>query len=628
MQQQHHHQQQQQQQQQHYGSVALPERRRRGAWPFWVRRRPHLVLLLVGLSGVMVWWPGVGPTSGRAALLEVGKNDMCQDEVCARASNEYERSLGRPIADGLFPTVLLETYQPTLVEASASDCEIISSMVEVIAVDGCRFEVVATAPGESVLIADGVKFTLTSKYVRRELRDLTREDRERYLDALTVLHGVEESEGRKKYGEAFHSIAWFVREHVYGASQHVCDHWHTGAAFENVHILFTNRYEAAIQAVDPRTCAHYWNYVVDARDVAGAVLWADDWFSSITPPNKVVDTGRWKYTPVPADAFGFSAITNAYGILASPWNTNPSRFVTRTNYQFGLKYGNVAPTTQIGCSAFRTAFETEKTLAWAMPSINTNFHASVHSYVGGWWNYDPKFIAVENAVSTIFDNSTGLVNAITKVFWRSGFMRCPQFCGSDVPATECECQLNPALPKKYPNATPYDILNLTGVLNDVPTDPHISKDDPRWELAIKMIANGGHQGTMSNDQSPADPIFWIVHGVQERYLQMLRWLNATGKIDFEFVWGYNSTEVNAINNWENVKQDADFPEVDRCSTCHGHRLHDLIALDGDPVAYTNEEFYKMHAPFSPHINYVYDQLLNWTDCGWVFGAMTPDETRP
>ena len=41
------------------------------------------------------------------------------------------------------------------------------------------------------------------KYVRRELRDLTRDDRERFLDAREIVHRMPLEEGRAKFGGKF-----------------------------------------------------------------------------------------------------------------------------------------------------------------------------------------------------------------------------------------------------------------------------------------------------------------------------------------------------------------------------------------------------------------------------------------
>ena len=97
----------------------------------------------------------------------------------------------------------------------------------------------------------------------------------------------------------------------------------------------------------------------DTREFGEGIAWydspifKDDWFGSNSPSNAdhVVSTGRWAYTPILKDReHGFTKLTNPYGLLRSPWNTNPTPYLMRFNetfYSFGDDY-NAFPT----CGAF------------------------------------------------------------------------------------------------------------------------------------------------------------------------------------------------------------------------------------------------------------------------------------
>ena len=85
------------------------------------------------------------------------------------------------------------------------------------------------------------------KYVRRELRSLSKPDRERFFDALEVLYKVGYEAGTRKYGAGFKEITWLVREHLEGAASHECDHWHDGAGIMTHHAGFTLELEQALQ---------------------------------------------------------------------------------------------------------------------------------------------------------------------------------------------------------------------------------------------------------------------------------------------------------------------------------------------------------------------------------------------
>ena len=186
-------------------------------------------------------------------------------------------------------------------------------------------------------------FEVTVKYVRRELRDLTDDDREGYLKALSILYSVDQTDGEQIYGSEFKSIAWLVREHLMGAADKACDHWHDDAGFINHHIGITMQFEKALQTVDETVAAHYWDYQQDADldDWTDSIIFDDTWFGAASPNNTdhVIEFGTWAYTKImeKAGAGGWSTIHNPYGLLRSPWNTNPTPYVTRSRYVLGLK---------------------------------------------------------------------------------------------------------------------------------------------------------------------------------------------------------------------------------------------------------------------------------------------------
>ena len=70
-------------------------------------------------------------------------------------------------------------------------------------------------------------FIVIAKYVRRELRELSELDRERFLSALEVVYRVPQGEGTKLYGKKYRSIAFLVREHL---------EVHPAAIYPNSHI--------------------------------------------------------------------------------------------------------------------------------------------------------------------------------------------------------------------------------------------------------------------------------------------------------------------------------------------------------------------------------------------------------
>lgn len=46
--------------------------------------------------------------------------------------------------------------------------------------------------------------------------------------------------------------------------------------------------------------------------------------------------GRFAYVPVMLDATGYSEVVNSYGMLRSPWNSDPTPFLTRSAHLMGF----------------------------------------------------------------------------------------------------------------------------------------------------------------------------------------------------------------------------------------------------------------------------------------------------
>ncbi|CAM9726420.1 unnamed protein product, partial [Phaeothamnion confervicola] len=84
---------------------------------------------------------------------------------------------------------------------------------------------------------------VTVKYVRREIRALTEDDRNRFLDAMQTLYRLPTSVGTDLYGPEYRSIEYFVQVHLNGAGVTDCDHWHDDAGIMTHHVGFTLQFE-------------------------------------------------------------------------------------------------------------------------------------------------------------------------------------------------------------------------------------------------------------------------------------------------------------------------------------------------------------------------------------------------
>ena len=124
-----------------------------------------------------------------------------------------------------------------------------------------------------------------------------------------------------------------------------CDHWHDDAGIVTHHIAVTWELENSLTAVDSSVAAHYWDYTRDTSqaddgsDYVTSNIFNDDWFgpieSSDHPEHHIVNQGIFAYTRIKSKGNGTTSITNPYGLLRSPWNTNPTPYVMRHKAVFG-----------------------------------------------------------------------------------------------------------------------------------------------------------------------------------------------------------------------------------------------------------------------------------------------------
>lgn len=90
--------------------------------------------------------------------------------------------------------------------------------------EGCDLPRSGVPPGRYVC-GDKEIFAM---YVRRELRDLDDEDRQRFLKTMMTVYDTKTGAGQEVYGEAFLGMDTLVLLHHEGASQRDADHLHQG----------------------------------------------------------------------------------------------------------------------------------------------------------------------------------------------------------------------------------------------------------------------------------------------------------------------------------------------------------------------------------------------------------------
>jgi hypothetical protein len=98
-------------------------------------------------------------------------------------------------------------------------------------------------------------------------------------------------------------------------------------------------------SLPPSQPTSYWDFTYDG-EVYGSDAWKEsqmyheDWFGPVMQEYPyVIDTGRWKNTPVifDADRKIDNTFHNSYGTVTNQMNNNPSTFLQRTNHFCDLR---------------------------------------------------------------------------------------------------------------------------------------------------------------------------------------------------------------------------------------------------------------------------------------------------
>jgi len=609
-----------------------------------------VVLSLLALSAAPVWKPA------SSAHLAADSSSAAEE---LRVSGAYERARGKkPLGDGLVPR-LAQVFKPTQLELASG--KRVHWFVESAPGQGDEVQLTArdqpaaavehtfTAVGKHTVVArevgaDGVtltgaahSFTANAKVVRYDLRDLSESDRAVYFEALHAFYVTSQTEGEKLYGATYKSIFVLVKIHIYGAADQSCDHWHDDAGILTHHVGITWAFENSLRSINPATAAHYWDY---SREEYEGLEWYqspvfnDQWFGTNAPSNKdhVVDTGRFAYTPVMADAREFSSITNPYGLLRTPWNTSPVPYVMRNNetfFHFADDYSAFP-----SCSDFATYLGSD--FATVSEAVDGVLHGPVHIMIGGHWDsaFDWKKLGQN------FMNSETFI-LLSKVMWREGFARHPEYCSADTPHSECmpTCPASIISPngEEVTDDYAHGILDKVNVFKLTPGSDDGEDVTAFWLKLFELYGDGelgfkemlqeichmGTPGEMLTSAAPQDPLFWPVHGNSERFVQYLRVLKEEKVVDFDETWGYVFTtgapgNTGRVCDWSNVDVITDMPNC-TFATCPGHKADDLMPFthlypeQGEKLL-SNAEFYAMISPYNEDLPYVYDSMSTWKGC--------------
>ena len=406
------------------------------------------------------------------------------------------------------------------------------------------------------------------KYVKRELRALTNEDKEKVLDAMAAMWHNRQAEGQAKYGPQFTSIDVLVAVHSLASNDVMCDGFHEGTGFISHHLALTNTFEESMRAVDPTVTLPYWDFTIEgeAVKISGkrpshmlelTPVFQPDWFGDSDPVTNRIVTSRWAGAKMPKQQDMSLGVQNSYGYIRSFWNNNPDDEISRRLFDAcGTEpVHKMIPNCQNHYDVLNC-----NTLACFQQLSPADGHGPMHVQLGGMWggcvdgynSFTEKWAHIlqknmtndeisalgykkwkwgNTAVGNLMLDTAimGEYFHIYRSFWRSHmcamdgqpkFLKCPESCAEDVPFDDCNCQVDAMVTGEtdWKNLWPC-VLNsqenrdfFTSVM------PEEMLSDMTYWLSTASV----QEGEMIESASTADPLFWLTHPVIERLLSAKR----------------------------------------------------------------------------------------------------------
>jgi hypothetical protein len=488
---------------------------------------------------------------------------------------------------------------------------------------GELFEVTAT----SSKLSDTRTLSARSKFVRRELRSLSNEDANDYLEALQHVYTTTQEDGHAAYGDEFTSYDWFQRWHL--GSRSLLSPFHSNPAFFTSHAYLGSKMERSLQSIKPKVALHYWDFTIDSEmdHWEESSLWSKNWFgpasdSSTDDTLKRVE-GRFRDISLMRNvSFDLDAkrwhghTVNSYGLVTSPWNNNPATYLTRSFSVCGLSTTTMKLP---GCAELLPAF-TKTDMADFHAIVEYTVHLQFHLMLGGMWECQVDLLKdlqhpdQEKYITTLATLSLDIVNTINPLFYKHNVYTCPEYCSLETAFEDCACidlELTKILNNPEPNTTQIDDLFHARVVEQMgPSTIHLNNaievdDDGKstftgfsekesMDLKVLFLNMIRIPPKVSQFATPLashdDPLFWPLHVNWDRIWAYMRLAK-----DFDSEWSYDAVEAYKQLGWG-----YDDP-LAPCDDAYGNQKD-------DGKYFTNRELVELFAPDKVDLPYVYSDF--------------------
>lgn len=477
--------------------------------------------------------------------------------------------------------------------------------------------------------------TLVVKYVRREIKKFSDEDRNTYLDALETMYSLSQEEGEAKYGHDYISHAHLGALH--GTREFK---YHANTFFITSHPMFILKVEKSLLAIDKSIVLPYWDFMQDG-ELGGAwatsIIYSEDWFGTVNngPEVDFRIQGRFHNTKLvydPDSTMFPRANHGPYGFLKS--GADKTSYVQRTSYNCGFYHKQGFAT----CDHLETCLNrfmdgTFSGLYEFDNCLEDQVHGTLHGMHGGMWDcpVDYKDYLEKNSdwLSEGRLSFMSLNAIVCQDILESDWLSCDTSCNLD--DDDCGCTADSSA-----NLSGADAIenighkHLYSLLESCLKDFYVTefrgktymeKTDEgmyRWKdltetqayefnkLLLKTVLKTYKYGPFNSGASTQDPLFFIMHQEFDRIVHLMRMSPTYSKGNFDWLPLYHSRGEGWLS-----KTPFDATLVEPYLGDH------LMNKNGKLEKMTNKEIWAALKPDGVSSPYVYDELRHFGSCTFM-----------
>eukprot|EP00638_Chattonella_subsalsa_P009344 CAMPEP_0117745440 /NCGR_PEP_ID=MMETSP0947-20121206/7358_1 /TAXON_ID=44440 /ORGANISM="Chattonella subsalsa, Strain CCMP2191" /LENGTH=581 /DNA_ID=CAMNT_0005562585 /DNA_START=79 /DNA_END=1821 /DNA_ORIENTATION=+ len=462
---------------------------------------------------------------------------------------------------------------------------------------------------EGEFVTQKLYFELAVKYVRREIRKLSEQDRNELLDAMKLMWEIGDEEGRERWGGMYTSLFTLHKYHLIMSGDQACDHIHDGYGFLSHHSYLNFIFEQSLQSINPKLALPYWDFIYDVEewnsvenelerwDFTNSEIFTEGFFGATDPETNFIADGRWANLQIPSfDSQYYKSDDkqvpqNAYGYLRAPWSNNPDPHLIRNQFVCGE-----LPTNEVDlasrCGSLKVLFQLDNWESFGK-YISYLPHGRVHVLLGGALNCKDAYDKLEASFPPD-DKDTpqkirSLSYAIHKNLYRNKYLDCSGVTTAG--QKTCSCTNEDEIVQ--------DQTRLDKFLRDAM--PGFGLEAFTFNIKSTLVRTFCNSHLVDGDalqsSSSYAPEFWLIHSNTDRM--------------FTFKLRYSSFK---IGKWPDIPFFMDYEYEDYCI---GHGAEDQVLLGMHPTDINGQlhipsvrEWLEMISPQRDDISYVYDEL-NW-----------------